>query len=143
MVAALTPHSYAPTQGDLNHFVNQPGLIAMPSTGAQTRNADGTPVWDGQGSLPNSLQAPWHYTATNFDPTFRTPYWNEQSGFTSDSFELGLANTDYGRSIFNRGLAYAGKPDFSSVLPTWGGDPRDVTRALFPSSSTSRASAAL
>jgi hypothetical protein len=144
VVKVLTPHNFAPTSGDLNHFVRQTNVIRYPTLNVPTQNADGTPEWNGQGALPNAFQAPWHFSATNFDPTFRTPYWNEKSGFTSDSFELGLANTDYGQNIFNRGLAYAGKSDYSQDLPVWGGSASDVTRALFPSSlASSRAGVAL
>ncbi len=142
VIKSITPHNFAPTSGDLNHFVMQQGTIQYPTLSTPTQ-ADGSPLWDGQGALPSAMQAPWHYSATNFDPSFRTPYWNEKSGFTNDSFELGLANTTWGQNVFNRGLAYAGKPDFSANLPVWGGDGSDVTRALFPNSASSRASAAL
>lgn len=133
----VAPRSFAPLQHNLYNIVSQPGLLNFPSAPVQSQNADGTPMWNGQGPLPGAFSPPWSLASnTSFDPLFHTSYWDEQNGFSNVSsapWNQGIAGLyGLGSAIFDSGLAYAGKPDFSSLLPV-----------MNPSVSTSRASIAL
>lgn len=37
-------------------------------------------LWDGTGEIPNAFQRPWSMPATNFDPSFITPFYSEATG---------------------------------------------------------------
>lgn len=118
----VAPRSFAPLQHNLYNIVSQPSLLNIPTAPVQTQNADGTPMWNGQGALPGAFNPPWTLSAdTSFDPLFHTSYWSEQNGFSNVSsapWNQGIAGMyGLGSAIFDSGLAYAGKPDFSSLLP--------------------------
>lgn len=77
---AQTPQSDAQRMG-----INVAGLLSRPAPVQYTfptlspQNSK-EKLWDGTGEIPNAFQRPWSMPATNFDPSFITPFYSDATG---------------------------------------------------------------
>lgn len=99
----------------LTTLFNQPSLLGYPSI-------DTTGVaWDGQGDLPNAFRRPWVLPESRFDPSFRTAYWSEATGFEDVAgapWRMGVTS-GYGAQIFAYGVKNLGNYDYASLAPVY------------------------
>jgi hypothetical protein len=108
--SATDPAGSALPSDLISVFAATDSPIQFPTAPSLKNNS--APLWNGQGPLPGAWVDPWTFGKTDFDPSFKTSYWSEQSGplnVPGAPWRQGMAS-HFADEIYGYGMVYVGTP---------------------------------
>jgi hypothetical protein len=118
-----------------NNVANAVSRLQFPQSSTPKNFTRSPNYWDGVGELPGAFKPTWEMPKSDFDPLFRTSYWDAAKGPVNSAsapwnYWASYDGNSVGTAIFDRGRSYIG---------TWEAPPLPVALSTEADPTASRA----